>query len=551
MDNRMAEEQRALAREAEAIKNVRKEICRESLQAFAKLYLPAHFPLPPSIMHKDFFTYLVGVTKTRGARCAVAAPRGHAKTTVVSVAYVLYCVCYNLEPFIVMVSNTGDQAEDLLSTVKHELESNERILKDFPEVAEPLHRRPQPKRWRRREVITRNGVKILALGAGQKIRGRKHKEHRPTLIILDDIENEEEVRSADQRENKTVWFQKALLKAGTAARTNVIVVGTILHYDSLLARLIGPESGTSEFPGWNTATYRAVQEFSEREDLWAKWESIYTEREEFEGETGPLAATAYYEANKAELEKGTDVLWPERETYLQLMELRVKEGRASFDSEKQNDPVDPDSCYFREEQFVYWDDKFASEDELKKSLGTNVSYYGACDPSLGGGRLRDDTAIVTLLYDKKDQVYYVLDADIKSRKPKEIIATILQYHQLRSFLRFTMETNQFQIVLSQELKDASHKAKKPLSVYEVNHTSDKVSRIQSLEPLVSSGRLRFSRRHRQLIDQLRQFPKAAHDDGPDALEMAIAASRVACPGIILLDDDDPPWWWIRTGLPYG
>lgn len=525
----------ATTRDARELESIRRRVGRDSLEAFAKLYLGSHFPLPPSAMHRDLFRFLHDATKKRGVRAAFAAPRGHAKTTVVSLCYVLYCVCYKLEPFIVLVSNTGDQAEDLLSAVKHELESNERIHQDFKDVGEPLDRKPLPKRWRRREIITRNGVKVLALGAGQKIRGRKHQEHRPTLIILDDIENEEEVRSADQRENKLAWFQKALLKAGVAGRTNIVVVGTILHYDSLLARLIGPSTGNTEFPGWQVALYRAVIAFAEREELWAKWESIYATREEYEEHSGPEAAAAFYRARKDELEKGTAVLWPERESYLQLMELRVKEGRASFDSEKQNEPVDPDSCYFREERFVYWDDKFESEEALRRQLGFRVETFGACDPSLGGGRLRDDTAIMTLLHHLESNVYYVLDADIKNRKPKEIIDTILQYHKFRKYRRFAMETNQFQVVLAKELKTASQNTKNPLQVHEINHTTDKVARIQSLEPLVSSGRIRFSRRHRQLIDQLRQFPKAAHDDGPDALEMAVAASRIGRPFIMIID----------------
>lgn len=525
----------AIASDAEALRSARRQLGRESIEAFARLYLSAHFVLPPSRMHREMFAALLNATSTRGIRSAIAAPRGHAKTTVISVAYVLWCACYGHEPFIVLVSNTGDQAEDLLTAVKHELESNERILSDFPRVAEPFDRRPQPTRWRRREIITRSGVKILALGAGQKIRGRKHRENRPTLIIADDIENEEEVRSADQRENKLAWFQKALLKAGVAARTNVIIVGTILHYDSLLARLIGSESGNTEFPGWSVARYQAVESFAERADLWARWEAIFATREEFDGATGLDAALAFYTANQVELEKGTKVLWPERESYLQLMELRIKEGRASFDSEKQNEPVDPDSCYFREEQFVYWDEKFESDADLCRQLGRGASVYGACDPSLGGGRLRDDTAIITLLYDRESKVYYVLDADIKSRKPKEIIDTILQYHKIRRYEGFAMETNQFQVVLAKELKNASMDTKHPLRVKEVNHTTDKVARIQSLEPLISAGRVRFSRRHRQLIDQLRQFPKAAHDDGPDALEMAVAVTRIGRPGIMLVD----------------
>jgi len=64
-----------------------------------------------------------------------------------------------------------------------------------------------------------------------------------------------------------------------------------------------------------------------------------------------------------------------------------------------------------------------------------------------------------------------------------------------------------------------------LPVEPVVHSSDKLARIQSLQPLVRSGTLQFSRRHTLLLEQMRLFPKAAHDDGPDALEMAVAAAR--------------------------
>ncbi len=52
----------------------------------------------------------------------------------------------------------------------------------------------------------------------------------------------------------------------------------------------------------------------------------------------------------------------------------------------------------------------------------------------------------------------------------------------------------------------------------------KLGRIQRLQPLISSGALRFSRRQVTLLEQLRQFPMGAHDDGPDALEMAVSAA---------------------------
>jgi predicted phage terminase large subunit-like protein len=500
----------------------RKALGALSPQHFAKAYLQPHFNLPFSRMHEELFILLEQATDKRNFHLAVAAPRGHAKSTVVSLAYVLWCICYGLEQHIVIISNTGDQAADLLSTIKTELESNPLLIEDFPDVAEPPDLKPGPERWRKNDIITRNGRKVIAIGAGQKIRGRKHRQYRPTLIILDDVENEAEVLSADQRENKIEWFKKAVLKAGTTAQTNVIVIGTLLHYDSLLAKLLDGKT----MPGWITRKYQAVLSWAENENLWQKWQDIYTYQSQYDDKTGPDAAKAFYQANTGKMLEGTQVLWPEREDYYQLMELRLCEGQASFDSEKQNEPVDIESCFFNANNFKYWDNEYSSVDELLIKLGGDAKIYGACDPSLGmQGKNRDFTAIVTLLLHKPTGHLYVLDADISKRKPHETIETIIEYHRIRKFNKFAIESNQFQSFLANELKRISIQQCVNVPVKELTHTSDKLGRIQSLEPLISTGTLRFSRRHRVLLDQLRQFPKAAHDDGPDALEMAVDMTR--------------------------
>ena len=224
--------------------------------------------------------------------------------------------------------------------------------------------------------------------------------------------------------------------------------------------------------------------------------------------------------------QGATVIWPESEDYRQLMEMRLCEGRASFDSEKQNEPIDPESCLFTESSIQYWDDQYRSVEDLLAQLGSQSRIVGACDPSLGiAGKNRDDTAIVTLLHHKPTGHLYVLDADIQKRKPRQIIDAIIELHRIRKFEHFAIETNQYQDFLASELKRMSAQLGVRLPVREIKHTSDKLGRIQSLEPLTSTGILKFSRRHPTLLDQLRQFPKAAHDDGPDALEMAVEVVR--------------------------
>ena len=417
------------------------------------------------------------------------------------------------------------------------------MLGDFPAACEPPGSLPPAPRWRRDEIITRNGVKVTALGAETKIRGRRHHEHRPTLIVLDDIEHEIEVRSAEQRKRKEDWFNKAVLKAGTSL-TNVIVVGTILHFDSLLAKLIDPKFT----PGWAGHKYQAVCSWSDRPELWSKWESIFCHRKDFEGRSGPDAARAYFQANAESMVAGTNVLWPQLEDYLSLMELRLKEGRLSFDSEKQNEPVNPEDCYFQESDLHYWDDEFGSAEDLIEAFKRRSAIVGACDPSMGReGRTGDDSAIVSLLRDTRTGILYVLDADIRRRRPDAIIEDVIAYHKRRRYQRFAMETNQFQKFLSDELERRSRQAGAYIPIRGINNTTDKLGRIQRLQPLISSGTLRFSRRQVTLLEQLRQFPMGAHDDGPDALEMAVSAAggwhpmtcsapRIRTPRLAIWDD---------------
>lgn len=507
----------------------RREAGRRSLQVFGRLYLADHVTKPPSRMHQELYSLLEELPE--GGHLAVAGPRGSAKSTLVSLIYVLFNICYGLSRYIVLLSDTERKAADFLGHVKDELVQNERLAADFEEVCEPGGRYPRWPRWRGNEILTHNGVKVSALGYEQNIRGRKNRQDRPDLIILDDVENRENTATAEGRAKAEEWLSKSILKAGTT-KTRVIVVGTLQHYDALLAQLTDEVKN----PFWTSRIYRSVIGWATNLDLWQTWTAILRRMEEYEGGSGKDAARRFFEDHQREMLEGADVLWPEVEDYYDLMLMRESEGPASFDSEKQNEPVNPLDCYFLEEDFQFWDDRWASEQALIASLDKNARFIGACDPSLGKqGRHADDSAIITLLRDMKGGNLYILDADIARRKPDRIIEDILAYQQIRKYFRFGIETNQFQSFLKDELERRSKAAGHYLRVEGINHTTDKLGRIQSIQPLVRSGTLQFSRRHRALLDQLRLFPKATHDDGPDALEMAVHIAQVLARGPTMED----------------
>ncbi len=494
----------------------RRQLGAISPQAFAEVYLKNNCSAPYSKMHLGMFKKLLNITNKRRAKVAIAAPRGHAKSTIVSLVYVLWCVLYHKERLILITSNTTEQAIALLKDIKHQLRFNPLISSDFPEICQV--KRPKP--WRDNKIQLPNGAMIRAYGAGQSPRGIKNDKDRPGLIIADDLENEEQVESEEQREKLRSWFSGTLLNTGHPD-TNVIVIGTILNHNSLLANLVDPE----RTPGWDGKTYKAVEEFSDNPQLWEKWSAIFRSRGEYKGKTGVAGAKKYFRFKKERMLKGTKVLWPEWESYYDLMLLRETEGDIYFQREKQNCPLDPRQCIFKKDNMLFWDDEFRDTQHLIEAIGKRGYFYGACDPSLGRSIKGDYTAIIVLLKDRETKILYVIAADILHCTPNATIERIIQYANIYHFSQFAVESNNFQQLMVDDLKSRLPQKGQHIKIKSLQHSSQKHSRICSLETFVSQGLLRFNRKHQQLLQQLTQFPLAKNDDGPDALEMAVDTAR--------------------------
>ena len=125
---------------------------------------------------------------------------------------------------------------------------------------------------------------------------------------------------------------------------------------------------------------------------------------------------------------------------------------------------------------------------------------------------------------------------------------MIAFHKHRGYWAFGFEVNQFQEFVASELVRRSRQAGHPVPVMELSHTKDKHGRIQRLQPYLASGHIRLCRRHVTLQDQLRQYPHAAHDDGPDALEMLMnvaseASEAASRPRTRIGQFTDQGIWW--------
>jgi predicted phage terminase large subunit-like protein len=473
---------------------------RIDIQWFGECCFPHYTTDATPEFHRELYDLFQRNVQKGGTRTVIAAPREHAKSTVMTLIGPLWCICHpelTHKKFLLIVSDTQGQANARLAEIKEELEHNERLKEMYPAAC------GAGARWTEDEIVTAGGIKIVARGTGGKVRGLRHGPYRPDLIIGDDLENDENSVTPAQRDKITAWFYKALSKAG-GKHTDIFVLGTVIHYDSLLRRLLAN-------PMFNARLYRGIVQWSRAGALWEEWERLLTDGTltETERET---QADDYYQTHKDEMLEGAEVLWPAHKPYVDLMKMRVMDGPASFDSEIQNEPVNPDDCYFQEEWFHWFE---------PEQLGTLTHYVAAVDPSLGrAGKNHDPSAIVCLGRDAAG-IMYVLDADIVRRKPDKIIDDAIDLYQRRKLDALGVESVQFQEFFADELTRRANERGIYPPVRQIQSTKDKLIRIQRLQPLIKNGTIRFQKRQRTMIDQLKYFPLADHDDGPDALEMAV------------------------------
>ena len=466
---------------------------------FTQTYFPHYIRSPHrSKLHDYLFVRLPAIVASPKCETdAIAAPRGEAKSTLVSQLFVLWCLVTGRKKYPVIVMDSIDQAYPMLEAIKAELEFNPRLAMDFPEVV------GQGRVWQSGTIVTRNDAKVQVAGSGKKLRGLRHGPWRPDLCVLDDIENDEQVRSPEQRDKLQQWLTKTVLPLGGAgAKFDVVYIGTILHYDSVLSRTLAN-------PMWTSARFKALLQWPDNTQLWDRWEETLRNQ-------GEPAADAFYIEHEAEMLAGSIVSWAAR-SLLTLMKIRARDGHATFDSEYQNDPVAGDNSPFAGEGVIkYW-----AEDN-----DPDVIYFGACDPSLGkAGAGRDPSALLVGRLHRKTGLLDVVVADIKKRLPDKIISDVIALQKQWRCVLWVVETVQFQEFLRTELIKRGLEAGVPIPARAIQPSTDKLLRIETLQPHMLNGSIRLHASQVTLIEQLRHFPKADHDDGPDALQMLWMATQ--------------------------
>lgn len=211
-------------------KSVRRDVVQKSFEHFFPIYFHRYMEFETPDFHKEIFRILEDNSIKLSVICAF---RGSAKSTLITTGYVLWSILgVQQRKFIIIEGQTEQKARVYLTQIKTELLENDLLKNDlgpFTEERDSIGNATAI-------IIKKLNVKIMIGSVGQSIRGMRHNEHRPDLIIVDDIEDTDSVKTKEGRDKTFNWLVSEVIPAGSK-KTRFIVVGNLLHEDSILMRL--------------------------------------------------------------------------------------------------------------------------------------------------------------------------------------------------------------------------------------------------------------------------------------------------------------------------
>ena len=363
----------------EVVNPDRKAACERNFQLFCESYFPETYSLAWSPDHLKVIEK-IETAVLRGGLFALALPRGSGKTTITESA-ALWSMLYGHREFVVLIGATESAALELLDSLKTELEVNERLAEDFPEVCYPvaqlegianrcagqLYKGERTRiTWTSNEIVLptvegsrASGIIVRVAGITGRIRGMKFKRSdgrsvRPSLVIIDDPQTSESAGSLEQtRKRVRVLAGDILGLAGPGQKISGIMPCTIIRPGDMADIILNRNT----HPDWNGEKTRMVYRFPTNMKLWEEYAEIRAEALRTEGNF--QKATEFYLANREAMDAGAEVSWEARFNHDEVSALQHAmnlkfQDEAAFQSEYQNDPLPDDTA----------DDSLLSVDEI-------------------------------------------------------------------------------------------------------------------------------------------------------------------------------------------
>ena len=395
---------------------------------------------------------------------AAEAPRGHAKSTAVTHAYTLAKLLWRESRFVLLVSDTEAQAIQFLGDIRNELQANEDLIAVFGvgKIVKDTET----------DIIVRmlDGFefRIIVKGSEQKVRGMKWNGLRPDLIIGDDLENDEIVMNKDRRKKFLDWVLKALLPCGSD-NCLVRVVGTPLHFDSMIERFLGD-------PNWKGRRFAAHADYDDFDRL----------------------------------------LWPEKFPVARLLAIRLRyesQGMPEgYSQEYLCNPMSESTSFFRKSDFLPM-----AEDDRKK----RKTRYAMGDLAISQSERADHTVFGVAGVDD-DGVVHIIHVERGRWDSWELTNRIFDIQTMWKPELFGIEQEKISKALGPFLNREMLKRGVFINFPDppLIPTKDKRQRAQAIMARMRAGGVRFDMDadwFPTLQEELMQFPRGKHDDHVDML----------------------------------
>lgn len=441
---------------------------------------------------------------------AIAAPRGHAKSSGVTLGYGLATLLFRERKFMLLVSDTESQASLFLGNFKQQLQDNQELI-DLFEIKRDDKGKVSFIKDTETDIIVEftDGTKfrVIAKGAEQKLRGLLWNGSRPDIILGDDMENDELVMNKDRREKMRRWFNAALLPC-ISDKGIVRIVGTVLHMDSLLERLMPKQKSTAtkhtELKSWMTRPVGA-------------WISVK------------------YRAHNADF---TKLLWPQKkdaEFFRMKRQDALEQGMLDvYSQEYLNLPLDETTAYFKRGDFL------AMRDEDKKK---SLNKYITADLAISQEEKADYSVFIIAGVDENKQMH-VLDVIRERMDAREIVDTFIMLQRLHNPQAIGVEDMQVSKSIGPFLNEEMIRTGCFINMVKLKHGGkDKQTRARSIQARLRAGGVKFDKNTDWYLDfeeECIRFPRDKHDDQVDAFAYLglMLESLIEAPTQVEIDEDE-------------
>ena len=461
------------------------KLTKDVIEGFASSCLTPYFDEASAFA--DFHRELWDLCCSADKFVAICAPRGHAKSTIITIVYTLAAVLFREREFVVIVADTESQASLFLGQIKQ-------ILEDSKHIQELFGLKTNEKGLVYEKDTDTDFIiqfsdmtkfRIIAKGAEQKLRGMlAGYGKRPDLVIIDDLLNEELVANKDRRDKLRRWVYGSLIPC--RSRDGIIrFVGTPMNLDDPLESLMPKDNSK------NTVV----------EDLkiWSKrkvgmWKSVK------------------YKAHNHDYSK---LLWPARNTKQFFEELKQDfhdQGIPEvYACEYLCNPIDDSIRYFRRGDFLSM-----TEEDRKK----NKTFYITADLAISQKERADYTAIVVGGMDSNGQLHII--QCIRDRlEANDIVTTLLTLQKIYNPIAVGIEDTQITKAIGPYLNRAMQESGTYMNLLMLKpHRQDKIQRARSIQARMRAGMVKFDKSAEWWLmfeDECMSFPRAKHDDTVDAL----------------------------------